>query len=441
MLGAPADWALQQIVGYLSELTPRHGAAIGADPTATARLGVERAVEALDCEFGVFVRADAVVATVGFGLAGPPADIVERVTAADHGELAIPGFGPCTFLLAPVDDGALVVARTGDVPFTAHDTTLIRAMARVLALTLRTARAISTERDLRRASEEQAREAWVDPLTRLGNRKLFHQRLSEASRRSGTGDRPIAVMFMDLDGFKLVNDTMGHESGDELLVAVARRVAGAVRSVDTVARLGGDEFAVVIDGVDHHEVLTELVARVQIALSTPFGISGREIVVSASIGIASGHPDRSDPTALLRDADVAMYVAKAAGRGKHVFFEDRMRAAVLARVEMEADLRAGLRDGAFSVYYQPVVDLFRPQVIGFEALVRWHHEVRGLIPPLEFLPWPRRPTSCRPSANWCWGKRSPILAPGVRNTRGEGARTLASTCPASSWPDPTWLSL
>ncbi len=385
-MGAPAGWALQQIVGYLSEFTPRPGAAIGYDPAATALLGVERAVEALDCEFGAFVRAGEVVATVGFGLAGPPAGIAEQATATANGELTIPNFGTCMFLQAPVDDGALIVARSADVPFTAHDTTLVRAMARVLALTLRTASAISTERDLRRISEEQAREAWVDPLTRLGNRKLFHQRLSEASQRSGALGHSIAVMFMDLDGFKLVNDTMGHDSGDELLVAVGRRLAGAVRSVDTVARLGGDEFAVVIDGVDHHDVTVELVARVQAALAAPFGIAGRDIVVSASIGIASGHPDRDDPAALLRDADVAMYVAKAAGRGRHVFFEPQMRAAVLARVEMEADLRAGLRDGALCVHYQPVVDLFSTRLIGFEALVRWRHPQRGLIPPADFLP-------------------------------------------------------
>ena len=236
------------------------------------------------------------------------------------------------------------------------------------------------------AEERLQHDALHDALTGLPNRVLFLDRLDQAIRRGqrSTPTPAAAVLFVDLDRFKLVNDSLGHQVGDELLKAVARRLESAVRPPDTVARLGGDEFTVLLDGVsDVHEAA--LVAeRVHATLKTPFEIGDRELHIDASIGIALAAADAA-PDAVLRDADVAMYRAKAEGKGRHAVFDGRMHEQVMRRLDMESELRRAIEERRLEVAYQPIVQTATGRLAGFEALCRWpdHH---GLVEPSEFVP-------------------------------------------------------
>jgi diguanylate cyclase (GGDEF)-like protein/PAS domain S-box-containing protein len=232
------------------------------------------------------------------------------------------------------------------------------------------------------AEERLQHDALHDALTGLPNRVLFLDRLDQAIRRAqrSTPTPAAAVLFVDLDRFKLVNDSLGHQVGDELLKAVARRLESAVRPPDTVARLGGDEFTLLLDGVsDVHEAA--LVAeRVHATLKTPFEIDDRELHLDASIGIALAVADAA-PDAVLRDADVAMYRAKAEGKGRHAVFDDRMHEQVMRRLDIESELRKAIEERRLEVVYQPIVQTATGRIVGFEALCRWpEHE------PSEFVP-------------------------------------------------------
>jgi len=228
-------------------------------------------------------------------------------------------------------------------------------------------------------------DALHDPLTSLGNRLLFQDRLAHAVARSSREPTTIAVLMLDLDGFKDVNDTLGHAAGDRLLAEVADRLAAAVRPGDTVARMGGDEFAVLIE---HAEVDTaELVAgRILARLRAPMEIAGRNIIPNGSIGVALASTDGADPEALLRAADLAMYRAKAGGKGRFEIFRTEMQEVAVERVELEADFRRALKNDEFVLHFQPVVQLPSGRVSGAEALVRWQHPKRGFLPPMEFIP-------------------------------------------------------
>jgi diguanylate cyclase (GGDEF)-like protein len=198
-------------------------------------------------------------------------------------------------------------------------------------------------------------------------------------------DERLAVLFVDLDRFKAVNDTLGHPVGDALLCAVTKRLQMAVRGSDTVARLGGDEFAIVQVGAKPTDA-TEIAARIIEQISAPFDILGHQVVIGASLGIAIAPTDGKEPDQLLRNADMALYRAKSSGRGCYHFFQPEMDAQMQARHALELDLRKAVLGGEFEVYYQPIVDLKSGEITGFEALVRWNHPQRGLVSPGDFIP-------------------------------------------------------
>jgi diguanylate cyclase (GGDEF)-like protein/PAS domain S-box-containing protein len=247
---------------------------------------------------------------------------------------------------------------------------------------------VANLRDITRRKDAEDRlshAALHDPLTGLPNRALIHNRAEQMLARARRGHTPVAALFVDLDDFKDINDTLGHEAGDELLTAVAGRVAGVVRGGDTVGRLGGDEFVVLVDG-DSLAAGAQVVAeRIRDVLSTPFEIQSSPVPleVTASIGIAEG--DRALPGDLLRDADIALYRAKAAGKHCAVTFSPSMRKTVDDHRHVEVDLRRAMARDEFFLLYQPTVDLATGNFNGVEALLRWRHPERGIVQPNDFI--------------------------------------------------------
>ncbi|MBR0662779.1 EAL domain-containing protein [Roseomonas hellenica] len=237
----------------------------------------------------------------------------------------------------------------------------------------------------RRSQAQIAHLAHHDPLTGLANRLLLRTRLDEAVARARRG-QACAVLCLDLDHFKDVNDTLGHAFGDMLLRAVTERIRTVVRETDTIARLGGDEFAVVQTGVDHPDDAGVLAQRLIAALGVPFDLDGNHVMAGVSIGIAVAPDDGLDSNQLLQDADMALYRAKSAGRGCYRFFEAEMNAQALLRRTLQVDIRRGLQAGEFELFYQPQVSLPARRLTGFEALLRWRHPERGLLTPDRFVP-------------------------------------------------------
>ncbi len=227
-------------------------------------------------------------------------------------------------------------------------------------------------------------QAFHDALTRLANRSLFLNRVAHAVARAPRHHRPSAVLFLDLDDFKKVNDSLGHGVGDELLIAGAGRLSTCVRPGDTIARLGGDEFAVLLEELDDMAHAVQIAERISSALRTPFRMQGREVVIGVSIGIAAVE---SDDTAedVLRNADLAMYFAKGRDKGRWAIYAPEMHEQVLDRLELEADLRAAVAAGEIKVEYQPIMQLETGAVFGAEALVRWRHPSRGHVSPSRFV--------------------------------------------------------
>ena len=284
-------------------------------------------------------------------------------------------------LVIPGPDGPYGVLSAHSVrhrSFDAHDLTFVEALANTLAGALRQ----------RRAEERLTHQALHDPLTGLPNRALVADRLDHALARAARSGDHTAVLLVDLDNFKAVNDSLGHGAGDELLVAVAERFRGCIRPGDTVARLGGDEFVILLEETFELEALA-VAERVLDALRQPLVLADRPVVVGASVGVATSR-QAGGSDALVRNADLAMYAAKGAGKGRVEVFHAGMHEAVLARLELEADLRAALpgalEGGQFRLLYQPKVSLDTKQVTGVEALVRWEHPERGTVSPLEFIP-------------------------------------------------------
>ena len=271
----------------------------------------------------------------------------------------------------------------------------------------------TTLEDVTEGRRDQARIehlAHYDALTNLPNRSLF-QRHAEGLLLETEG-REFAILYIDIDEFKRINDTLGHLIGDEFLKGVAERLRQSVGPEDFIARLGGDEFAILQHGIESTEAVHALVARIYQALRTPFDCHGHQLTSDASIGIAVAPRDGSDLFDLLKNADLAMYAAKAAGRRTYRFFDPAMEQQANHRRELEADLRAALAQGAFELHYQPQVDLRSDRVTGCEALLRWRHPVRGMVSPADFVPvaeetglieeigqWVLR-TACAEAATW-----------------------------------------
>ncbi len=239
----------------------------------------------------------------------------------------------------------------------------------------------------RRQLEDQlVHQAFHDNLTSLANRALFKDRVEHALQRTKRQTPSVAVLFLDLDGFKEVNDSLGHAAGDRLLIQVGQRLVSCVRPSDTVARFGGDEFAVLIEDASDDLELVAVAERILDSLRQPFFVNDRELHVRGSMGIARMDPDVESVDQLLRNADLAMYRAKATGQGGFERYDPGMHTQLVERMQLEADLRRALDQGELFLHYQPTLDLASGQIVGAEALARWNHPTRGLVPPSEFIP-------------------------------------------------------
>jgi len=252
--------------------------------------------------------------------------------------------------------------------------------------------------DRKELEEQLVHQAFHDGLTGLANRTLFAERVEHALARSGPGD--LAILFIDLDDFKNVNDSLGHAAGDQLLVAAARRLQGCLRPADTAARLGGDEFAVLLERVTDAEAAETVAGRILDTLHKPFGLNGRTIPIKSSIGVAVAQPGALDVDELLRNADVAMYAAKAGGKDRFELFRPDMHADMLQRLELEAELRHATDRGELVLHYQPIVELVSGRITRVEALVRWNHPTRGLLPPMAFIPLAEERGMIGPIGRW-----------------------------------------
>jgi diguanylate cyclase (GGDEF)-like protein len=369
---------------------------------------VEGACELLDCGVGILWIADpddpdhaAAVAAIGeddalmaergrkpagAGLGGRAMRegmlvVADAVTGADSlADLVdFPVTVPTAAMATPVYERSHVVGSLGVAStepgrlFGARDQQVLISLAEHASLALNHARAV----------EEAVHEALHDSLTGLPNRSLFLDRMRHALARAERESEPVAVLFCDLDGFKTVNDSLGHRTGDRLLVMVAERLAERLQPDDTIARLGGDEFAVLLEELREPGDAARAAQRLLDALEAPFELRDREFYVSVSIGIATG---KDDAETLLRDADLAMYRAKSRGKGRYAVFEPGMHTAIVERLELEVDLKRALEREELAVVYQPIFSLVSGSVTGVEALVRWHHPTRGIVMPESFIP-------------------------------------------------------
>ncbi len=343
--------------------------------------------------------------------------------------------------------GVLVVQSMRPQGFAPRDVDFLQSLANVLADALE-----------RQAVEDAIRERAVhDPLTGLPNRVLFVDRLEHALARLGRQDSLAAILFLDLDHFKLVNDSLGHHVGDELLAAAAPRLKHALRGSDTVARFGGDEFGILLEDIASERDAIDTAERIAATFARPFVLSGSEHFVTTSIGIAlATGGERADE--LIRDADAAMYRAKDRGRARYEVFDEGMRGRAIERLRMENDLRRALERDQLRLEYQPVVSLKNFSLVGVEALLRWHHPDRGEIPPSEFIPiaeenglidpigrWVLE-NACRQAAQW-YGAR-PDSAPLAMSVNLSAVQVARRTLPelvraalSSSGLDPACLSL
>jgi len=307
----------------------------------------------------------------------------------------------------------------------------------------------------RKVLEEQLKhQAFHDPLTGLANRALFVDRVEHALARGERDGMRVAVLFVDLDDFKTINDSLGHNGGDEVLVAVAGRLRECFRPGDTFARFGGDEFAILVEDTSLSNA-TSVAYRIVDALGEPFSIGGREVMIHASVGIEFAEAQGTRTDELLRNADVAMYVAKGKGKARYQLFEPGMHTAALRRLEVKADLRRAVEKDEFVLHYQPIVSLNGGALLGMEALVRWNHPERGLLPPLDFISvaeqsglitplgrWVLR-EACRQATKWPLSNPSISLSVNVSTTQFQQPGLVEDVANAlwDSGLDPSLLTL
>ncbi len=286
--------------------------------------------------------------------------------------------------------GSLLIANrlTEGTSFREDDLRLLETLANQVAVALENGHLERSLSELSRLKEQLRYQAYHDPLTGLANRSLFVERVAErlAGRASDPAPRMPAVLFLDLDDFKIVNDTLGHAAGDRLLIDVAERIRGVLRGDDLAARLGGDEFAVLLDDSPDLSMSIAVAERIVEALRGAFLVADSEVQVGGSIGIAAARVGTERADELLRNADVAMYTAKALGKNRVATFEPTMHAAIVARHELSAELSRSLGRGELALLYQPIIDLGTGLPTGVESLVRWRHPSRGLLAPSEFIP-------------------------------------------------------
>ena len=269
-------------------------------------------------------------------------------------------------------------------PFSDEDQLLAEGIAHHAAVALDRANLLQ---QLRRNEEQLRRQAFSDSLTGLPNRLLFMDRVRHALAASRRHSSRVAILFLDLDGFKLINDSLGHAAGDELLVAVGNRLERAMRPADTIARFGGDEFVVLLEDIHLAGDAFSAAERMLSGLRQPFLLHDRERFMTASVGIALSPPSNEEigQERLLREADVALYQAKLNGKARAVIYEPSMSARIVERVSLESDLRRALERGELLLAYQPIIELETDRVVGVEALLRWQHPERGLLAARDFI--------------------------------------------------------
>jgi len=364
------SWSLHLLSEVLS--------AFSTENPDNLRQVLNRVAESVDAEVCAIVGNVHIECCIG--LADEERRLVLEMAESRPSSLSITGGTLCSCWAPLGAERQLMVGRL-DHPFDLEERSLLRAMARSIELSLRMLEAISAERQARRDASNQARH---DPLTGLPNRVLVLETLNSwLDRRPGLADKPIAVLFIDVDRFKWVNDAHGHAAGDELLVHVSGILQSAVRRDDLVGRLSGDEF-IVITRSSSREGARDLAQRIVNAVRRPPAGAGAELSHSASVGISFDAPHDTAST-LIENADMAMYQAKAQGRGRFSVFEPAMREQARERLDLEETLRHAVEQGQIETYLQPVVTIRTRQLLGFEALVRWNHPRRGLLTPVHFI--------------------------------------------------------